>query len=239
VRRPLSRREMLGIMAGLGVAGCDAKQPKAGMLGRMERVNKRVESFLLSDKEITAGDITPPMAFPSYHVAPGIPVMPVGWRLIVSGTGVAKPLALTLDELMKLPSKTFRIEHHCVEGWSAIAEWTGVPLYEVARLAGLKDTSASGKDIAYVEFRSFDVPRGWNRGYWSSWDRASALHPQTLLAYGMNGKPLTPAYGAPLKVYSPVKLGYKNVKYLSEVNFLDVETGGYWENSGYEWFGGV
>jgi len=235
----MRRRDLLRLTPGLGLIGCDSKKPREGMLGRMERLNKHVESFLLSDKEIEAGDITPPMAFPSYHVAAQTPMTPDGWKLIVSGA-VAQPLALTLDDLKKLPSKTFRIEHHCVEGWSATAEWTGVPLYEIAKLAGVKDVTPGGKSVEYVEFRSFDIPRGWtNRGYWSSWDRASAFHPQTLLAYGMNGKPLTPAYGAPLKVYSPVKLGYKNVKYLSEVNFLDTETGGYWENSGYEWFGGV
>jgi len=84
-----------------------------------------------------------------------------------------------------------------------------------------------------VEFRSFDA------GYWSSWDRESALHTQTLLAYGMNGEQLYPDHGAPLRVYSAVKLGYKMVKYLTEVNFLAERTGGYWEDQGYEWFGGV
>ena len=235
----MRRRDLLRLAPGLGLLGCDSKKPKEGMLGRMERLNKHVESFLMTDKELEAGAITPAMAFPSYHVAAQTPIWPDGWKLIVGGV-VKQPLALTLDDLQKLPSKTFRIEHHCVEGWSAVAEWTGVPLYEIAKLAGVQEVTPAGKSVEYVEFRSFDIPRGWtNRGYWSSWDRASAFHPQTLLAYGMNGKPLTPAYGAPLKVYSPVKLGYKNVKYLSEVNFLDTETGGYWENSGYEWFGGV
>ena len=85
----------------------------------------------------------------------------------------------------------------------------------------------------FVDFRSFDA------GYWSSWDRDSAFHAQTLLAYGMNGRPLAPAHGAPVRLYGSVKLGYKQVKYLTEVNFLDRETGGYWEDQGYEWYAGV
>jgi DMSO/TMAO reductase YedYZ molybdopterin-dependent catalytic subunit len=84
-----------------------------------------------------------------------------------------------------------------------------------------------------VEFRSFDS------NYWSSWDFGSAMHPQTLLAYGMNGHDLTEDHGAPVRVYSAVKLGYKMVKYLTAVNFLAAPSGGYWENQGYDWFGGV
>ena len=87
--------------------------------------------------------------------------------------------------------------------------------------------------VKFVEFRSFDS------GYWSSWDLASAMHPQTLLAYGFNNGPLYAEQGAPLRVYSAVKLGYKMVKYLTEINFLPSPTGGYWETQGYEWFAGV
>jgi DMSO/TMAO reductase YedYZ molybdopterin-dependent catalytic subunit len=85
----------------------------------------------------------------------------------------------------------------------------------------------------YVELRSFDA------GYWSSWDRESALHKQTILAYGMNGAPLYPDYDAPLCLCSAMKLGYKMVQYLTEVNFLSERTGGSWEDQGYEWFGGI
>ena len=108
-----------------------------------------------------------------------------------------------------------------------MASWHGVALRDLAARIGADPRAP------YVEFRSFD------EGYWSSWDRASALHPQTILAYGMNGEPLSPSYGAPLRLYSAVKLGYKMVKYLTEVNFLPQRTGGYWEDQGYEWFAGV
>lgn len=227
----MRRRDAFKALAALGLVGCDAKNPRSGGLGLFERGNKKVESFLLSGYEPEAGDITPPMAFPSYHVAPKVPMMPADWKLRVSGM-VGKPLKLSMDDILKMPSKTIRIEHHCVEGWSATAEWTGVPLATIAEIAG-------AKDVDYVEFRSFDVPRNSSRGYWSSWDRASAMHGQTILAYGMNGKFLAPMYGAPLRLYGSVKLGYKMVKYLTEVNFLERQTGGYWEDAGYEWFAGV
>jgi DMSO/TMAO reductase YedYZ molybdopterin-dependent catalytic subunit len=108
-----------------------------------------------------------------------------------------------------------------------VASWDGVRLSEIARAAGMD------RRARYVEFRSFDS------GYWSSWDLESALHRQTILAYGMNGEPLPVQYGAPLRLYSAVKLGYKMVKYLTEVTFLPERTGGYWEDRGYEWFAGV
>ena len=128
---------------------------------------------------------------------------------------------------MQLPRTTFRVRHYCVEGWSAVASWHGVQLRELARLVGADATTP------YVEFRSFDS------GYFSSWDAESALHPQSILAYGMNGEPLLPGHGAPLRLYAPVKLGYKMVKYLTAVRFLPRATGGTWEDQGYEWFAGV
>jgi DMSO/TMAO reductase YedYZ molybdopterin-dependent catalytic subunit len=108
-----------------------------------------------------------------------------------------------------------------------VASWEGVRLAEIARIAGMDPRAR------YVEFRSFDAD------YWSSWDLASALHPQTILAYGMDGARLPLEHGAPLRLYSAVKLGYKMVKYLTEVSFLPVRSGGYWEDRGYEWFAGV
>jgi DMSO/TMAO reductase YedYZ molybdopterin-dependent catalytic subunit len=196
------------------------------VLGKMERLNKRVQGALFDpDLQAHAGDVTPETAFPSYHIAPDVPLAPVGWKLKVGGR-VARPRELSLDELMKLTRTDVRQEHHCVEGWSATAAWHGVRVRDLAELVG-------AEQVAYVEFKSFDA------GYWSSWDRESALHPQTLIAYGMNGKPLAPAHGAPARLYGAVKLGYKQVKYLTEVNFLDEQTSGYWEQRGYEWFAGT
>ena len=218
-----------GLVA-LGGLACDSSRPHAGFLGAMERVNDRFQRALFDPDrlapELPERDQTPPGVFPQYKIGRDYPYAPAGWALAVGGL-VATPLTLSLDALERLPRTRVRVRHHCVEGWTAVAAWDGVRLSEIARLAGV-DRSAR-----YVEFRSFE-PR-----YFSSWDLESALHPQTILAYGMNGEPLAREYGAPLRLYSAVKLGYKMVKYLLTVNFLPVRTGGYWEDQGYEWFAGV
>ncbi len=227
--RSLSRRGFFGALAGLGVAACDSKHPRDGALGLMERWNRGVGKALFApDLEVSGrGDLTDDDAFPVYTALPGnaIPLLPRDWKLEVGGF-VDRPMAFTLDDLMAMPRTDMRVEHHCVEGWSAIADWHGVQLAEIARRVG-------AHDVDYVEFRGFDLE------YWSSWDRESALHPQTLVAYGMNGQPLSMKHGAPCRLYGSVKLGYKNVKYLKAINFLDHETGGYWESVGYEWYAGV
>ncbi len=218
-----------GLVA-LGAVACDSRRPHAGFLGLMESVNEGFQRVLFRPErlapELPEEDDTPEGEFPAYHISRGVPVAPEGWALAVRGL-VQRPLVLSLDDLRRLPRASTRVRHHCVEGWSAVASWQGVRLSEVARAAGLDPRAR------YVEFRSFDS------GYWSSWDLESALHAQTILAYGMNGGPLAPEYGAPLRLYSAVKLGYKMVKYLTEVTFLPVRTGGYWEDRGYEWYAGV
>jgi len=230
--KKLSRRDVVKVLAGLPLAACDTRRPQRGILGASERLNEQVQGALLHDVRPTVNaDLTPIAAYPSYHVAPTVPVRPADWVLEVNGR-IGKPLRLSVDDLKKLPLTTVRIRHYCVEGWSAVAEWTGVRVSEIAKLCAAKDTD-------HVEFRSFDAPTDEARGYWSSWDRESAMHAQTLLAFGMNGAPLTPKHGAPVRLFGAVKLGYKQVKYLTEVNFLDKRTGGYWENQGYEWFAGV
>ncbi len=233
---PVTRRDLFlgaarsaGLLL-LGGTACDAERPKAGALGLMERFNERLERALFDPTrlapELPASAQTDPEQFPAYKIGPDYPEAPAGWGLRVGGL-VKRPLLLSLEDLRRLPRTRTRVRHHCVEGWSAVAAWDGVRLSEVARLAG------AAPQARYVEFRSFEP------GYFSSWDVESALHPQTILAYGMNGDDLAMEYGAPLRLYSAVKLGYKMVKYLAEVNFLPVRTGGYWEDQGYEWFAGV
>ncbi len=169
-------------------------------------------------------------AFPSYFIADTVPTLDAAgmaaWRLEVGGM-VGKPLSLTLDDLMKLERKTQRVNHYCVEGWTAVAEFTGVPLRSLAALA------QADPKAEYVDFQSFD------NGYHESWDVESAMHPQTLIVYAKDGSVLPPAYGAPARVHSPVKLGYKNTKYLTKIVFMPARNGGYWTDQGYEWYGGV
>jgi DMSO/TMAO reductase YedYZ molybdopterin-dependent catalytic subunit len=230
VPRSLTRRKfVLGASASSLLAGCDSR-PAQAFLHAMLRWNQRIEESIYSPArlapELPQSAQSPDDAFPTYYISDDLPDVPDDGRLAVGGL-IDHPVVLTLDQLRNLPSTSMRVRHHCVEGWSAVAQWQGVRVSEIAKLVE-PDPRAR-----YVEFRSFDS------NYWSSWDLASAMHPQTLLAYGMNGHELTANHGAPLRVYSAVKLGYKMVKYLTEVSFLPEPTGGYWENQGYEWFAGV
>lgn len=219
----------VGVLA-VGGTACDNDRPREGFLGVMERVNERFQSALFDPDrlapELSEDEESLPGDFPAYKIGRDYPAPPDRWALRVGGL-VERPVTLSVDALTRLPRTRTRVRHHCVEGWSAVASWDGVRLSEIARLVE-PDPRAR-----YVEFRSFEP------GYYSSWDLGSALHPQTILAYGMNGQPLAREYGAPLRLYSAVKLGYKMVKYLAEVSFLPVRTGGYWEDRGYEWFAGV
>jgi DMSO/TMAO reductase YedYZ molybdopterin-dependent catalytic subunit len=226
----ISRRKFLSGAAAISLlAGCESR-PAVRFLGLMRRWNERVEAVMFSPHrlapELPASATTPESTFPVYYISDSIPVAPANWTLKVGGL-VRRPMVLNLAQIQQMPSIDMRVQHHCVEGWSAVASWHGVRLNEVAKRAGLDPR------VRFVQFRSFDS------AYWSSWDLGSAMHPQTLLAYGYNNGPLYAEHGAPLRVYSAVKLGYKMVKYLTEVNFLPNQTGGYWENQGYEWFAGV
>jgi DMSO/TMAO reductase YedYZ molybdopterin-dependent catalytic subunit len=230
MRSPLTRRHLLLGTTALAAGACDSSRPRQGFLGAMERFNLRFQQALYDAEqlapELPPEEATRPGAFPQYFISPSVPLAPSGWALKVGGL-VARPGVLSLEELRRLPRTGYRIRHYCVEGWSAVASWHGVALRALAEHVGADPRAG------FVEFRSFDS------GYSSSWDGPSALHPQTMLAYGMNGAPLTPEHGAPLRLYAAVKLGYKLVKYLTEVNFLPEPTGGYWEDRGYEWFAGV
>jgi len=129
------------------------------------------------------------------------------WRLTVDGL-VARPSSFTLEELKHLPSRTQITLHACEMGWSFIAEWTGVPLNYLLTSVGILPQAR------YVVLFPLDP-------WWESIDMVDALHPQTLLAYGMNGEELPAPHGAPLRLRLPRQLGYKNVKYLSHIKVVD------------------
>jgi DMSO/TMAO reductase YedYZ molybdopterin-dependent catalytic subunit len=163
------------------------------------------------------------------------------FRLTVDGM-VKKPLSLTLDELKALPSRTQITMHSCDEGWSAIGQWTGVPL------AGLLRTAELVPEARYIVFHCMDemVRTPDNTGfYYESIDLFDALHPQTILAYGMNGKALPVAHGAPLRLRVERQIGYKHAKYVSRVEAVDRLThiargkGGFWEDRGFQWYAGL
>ena len=234
----IDRRRFLTLSAasitGSILAACD-KNPQAAqsLLRLAERGNERVEGGLFRHTAMNRVAADAPVAgpnFPKYFISPKVPVWDPGtngvWRLEVSGA-VQRPLSLTLDDLQKLPRVTQKVDHFCVEGWNARATWSGVRVSDLARVAGIT------ADAQFVDFAGFD------KGYHESWDMESAMHPQTLVAYGMDGYLLTPGYGAPARVHSPVKLGYKNTKYLTRVVFMPVRNGGFWSDQGYEWYAGT
>ncbi len=217
------------------IAASDSRGPKGAqrLLRYAERKNEVIERALFRHTSMDvpiAGSRLAGNALPSYFISKTVPVWNEAqrgrWTLEVSGM-VDRPLVLTLDELQKLPRTTERVNHYCVEGWTAVEEWTGCRVRELARLAGVQ------RGARYVDFQSFDD------GYHESWDIESAMHPQTVIAYGLDGRMLGPPHGAPARLFSPVKLGYKNTKYLTRVAFLPDRNGGYWSDKGYEWYGGI
>ncbi|MEO8335816.1 MAG: molybdopterin-dependent oxidoreductase [bacterium] len=216
------------------LAACEANPKSAAkILSLAETKNEGIERGIFRHDSMNRVPGSAELAgkdFPKYFVSKKMPVWDPAvrgaWRLEVSGA-VRTPLSLTLDDLMKLPHITQKVDHFCVEGWNARADWTGVRVSDVARVAGLT------ADAHYVDFQSFDDD------YHESWDMESAMHPQTLVAYGMDGHLLGPGHGAPARIHSPIKLGYKNTKYLTKIVFMPKRNGGYWSDQGYEWYGGT
>ena len=165
----------------------------------------------------------------------------VDYRLTVTGL-VDAPQSLSLANLTALPSRTQITRHDCVEGWSCIAKWQGVPLGTVLKLAQPKVTAR------YAVFHCFDAIERSLSGevfYYESIDLIDAFHPQTILAYAMNGAPLPVANGAPLRLRVERQLGYKMAKYVHTIELTDSLValgsgkGSYWADRGYEWYAGI
>lgn len=146
------------------------------------------------------------------------------WRLRIEGA--AQPLMLTLDDIRALPVHEMITELRCIEGWSTIVQWKG------ARLA---DLMAKHPPAHRPEFVSLETP---GRGYYVGLDLESAIHPQTLLAYEMNGQPLPPLHGAPLRLAIPVKYGIKNIKRIGTIRYTNVRPADFWAERGYDWYAG-
>ena len=233
-RRDFLVKGVTGISAAF-LAACESRGPKGAerLLRYAERKNETLERALFrhSKEDVTLANAFPAGdKLPAYFISRTVPVWNEAergkWLLEISGL-VDRPLRLTLEDLKQLPYRSERVNHYCVEGWTAIETWTGCPMREIARIVGVKP------EAKYVDFQSFDD------GYHESWDIESALHSQTVIAYGLAGRMLGPPHGAPARLYSPIKLGYKNTKYLTKIVFMAARNGGYWSDMGYEWYGGV
>ncbi len=150
------------------------------------------------------------------------------WRLnVVKGDG--STVAFRLDDIKKLPKKEIVYDFKCVEGWSQIQHWAGVPLRDFIAANGLQEQTK----LKYVGMKT---P---NEEYYVGLDMPSALHPQTLLCYEMNGQPLRPEHGYPLRLIIPVKYGIKNLKCIGEVSFSNQRPADYWAEEGYDYYAGL
>lgn len=163
------------------------------------------------------------------------------WRLSIDGL-VARPSSLSLEELRRLPARSQITLHACEEGWSFIAEWTGVQLSYILDLVGARPEA---KYVVFFPFAQVDQRTRNTFVWWDSLDMADALHPQTLLAYGMNSQELPTEHGAPVRLRVARQLGYKSIKYLSRITVTDTMdkfgkgVGGQNAEVGYSWYAGI
>ncbi|HVE21330.1 MAG TPA: molybdopterin-dependent oxidoreductase [Acidocella sp.] len=231
----LRRRGFLRNALSLGgltlLTGCDLATHSGvdAALEAIMRFDDRVQAALFSRQRLAAtyeaSAITRPYRFNAFYAEWQVRPVPDNWALAVSGQ-VADRRPWTLPALMALPQQGQITRHICIEGWSQIGQWSGVPLHVFLRRVGA-DLRAR-----YVSFTCFD-------GYSTSLDMESALHPQTLLALDFVNQPLAPQWGAPLRLRIPTKLGFKSAKNLQAIEVTNKDPGGYWENQGYDQFAGV
>ncbi|HEY2071640.1 MAG TPA: molybdopterin-dependent oxidoreductase [Rhizomicrobium sp.] len=256
-RKFLSRATAASSLLFLG--GCfDLSQtswwPK--VLSSSEKLNKAAER-LLSGRHALAAEFTKADLSPVFKANGATDPMSQSyramaangfkdWRITVDGL-VERPLSLSFDDLKRLPQRTQITRHDCVEGWSCIGEWTGTPLHHVLDMARPKPAAT------YVVFHCADTdadvngdPNGnMDLHYYESLDLVEASHPQTILAHQMNGAPLAVPHGAPVRVRAERQLGYKMAKYVQRLELVESfdhingGKGGYWEDLGYSWWGGI
>lgn len=199
------------------------------VLMKVSRFNDKVQAWIFDPNQLAPtypeSMITRPFPFNAYYGEDEIrPVDGTTYRLEVSGL-VADKHAWSLAELNALPQTEQITRHICVEGWSAIGKWGGVAFATFLKRIGA-DTTAK-----YVGFKCSD-------DYYTSIDMATALHPQTQLTLTYDGQTLPPRYGFPMKLRMPTKLGYKSPKHIAALFVTNTNPGGYWEDQGYNWFGG-
>ncbi len=256
-RPDLSRRALLGggaAFGGLLLSGCDRLSGSPtfmDLLSKAEPLSMASQRLLLSGgqlaREFKPSDLSPVFrANGSTEVSDPAYLEMVGtgfaeYRLKVDGL-VARPLSLSLDDLKRAPQRTQITRHDCVEGWSAIGQWTGTPLAGVLKAAGLHPNAR------YVVFHCADDLEGTGKPedlYYESVDLVDAFHPQTILAHTMNGRPLAVEHGAPVRMRIERQLGYKHAKFVMRIEVVDrldrigKGKGGFWPDRGYEWYAGI
>jgi DMSO/TMAO reductase YedYZ molybdopterin-dependent catalytic subunit len=246
----ITRRTLLAGSAGALLAGCDRlsdspafRDVLRGSEGLTMGAQRLITSRAALAREFGAADMSPvfrsngtstPNTADYQRLAAG---RFADWRLIVDGL-VRRPLSLSLAEIGRMPRRTQITRHDCVEGWSAIGKWTGVPLSILLDRAGLRD------EARYIIFHCAD--RFGARPYYESIDLIDAFHPQTILAWALNDRLLPIPNGAPLRLRVERQLGYKHAKYLMRIEARDSLAGlyggrgGFWEDvADYEWYAGI
>lgn len=250
------RRLLLGALSGAGAAllsGCDQltqNDTVSGWLNQTERLTRASQRLLGGQRlapEFSEADVSPLFRANGTQMPDSDEYARLlangfaDWRLRVTGL-VQQPLSLSLSDLQRFPSRTQITRHDCVEGWSAIGKWQGVPLGLVLDAARLRP---GARYVVFLCADELEQTLDGSGRYYESIDLQDAWHPQTLLAYRMNDQPLPVAHGAPLRLRVERQLGYKHAKYLMEIKVVDSFAqlwggrGGYWEDRGYEWYGGI
>ena len=164
-----------------------------------------------------------------------------GWSLRLEGLASGEAVHLALDDIRRLPKHEMVTELRCIEGWSELIHWGGARLVDLMKLHPPATRDGSAPDVEdrperIVRYAAMETP---GRGYYVGLDMASALHPQTLLAYEINDRPLTWSHGAPLRLVIPVKYGIKNIKRIGLIRYTDVRPSDYWAERKYDWYAGL
>jgi DMSO/TMAO reductase YedYZ molybdopterin-dependent catalytic subunit len=235
LERRLFLRHGLSFGALTMLTGCDVVTntgPVDAFLRAIGRFNDGVQAALFNPRKLapTYSESLVPAEF-RFNAQYGIDripnINPSTWRLQPSGL-VSNKRPWTLEQLQAMPQREDVTRHVCVEGWSMIGKWGGVPLRAFLEKVG------ADLNARYVSFHCDDPI-----SYSTSIDMASALHPQTILCLTYAGKPITPPFGAPMRVKIPTKLGFKQPKFVTEIRVTNEYPAGYWENYGYNWFAGL
>ncbi len=245
-RRNLLAGGALGLLAGCDQLG--ANPDFQSLLGLAETGNFKIQRAL-SDRMALAKEFRPDQRSPIFRAngtrEPPGPVYAkhkaanfVDWQVKVDGL-VARPQSISIAQLKAMPQRAQITRHDCVEGWSAIGKWTGVPLKLLLDAAGVKPTAR------YIVFHCADKMAG-EAPYYESIDMVDAYHPQTIMAWALNDKPLPIGNGAPVRLRVERQLGYKHAKYVERIeavatlDALHGGKGGYWEDrANYEWYAGI
>ena len=246
----IRRRSLLAGIAALGAGACAKINESENAQSLLEAAESwhRAAHRTLANRQALAPEYAPHERSPTFkgngsltvetgyyqeQLAAGFP----DWTLEVRGL-VERPLTLSMADLRALPQRTQITRHDCVEGWSAIGEWTG------PQLSALLDAAKVREGASFIVFRCADTLYG--RDYYESIDMVDAYHPQTIIAHALNGEPIPEKNGAPLRVRIERQLGYKHAKYLTAIeavaSFDDIGAGkgGFWEDiAGYQWYAGI